>query len=146
MRHGSESSEEDRGAALWHATKALQDVAEALGRTSFLPFAGPSGEDADWQAWQDAEEESRDRCDRAIAEWLECGVLPLLGDHEAYFLGLRFRLAAEFLRKLYLPDGSSVFGHDGLSLQDVVWWMLVDWWEEHGATEAWLDAMARHGG
>ena len=65
---------------------------------------------------------------------------PILDDDEAYFLRRRFDFVSLILQKLFLEDQTSIFSHVGVSLEEVLWWALVDWWEAHGVGEAfWED-------
>ena len=65
---------------------------------------------------------------------------PILDDDEAYFLRRRFDHVSLFLQSLFLDDQTSVFSHAHFSLEEVIWWALVDWWEAHGVSNAfWED-------
>lgn len=82
-----------------------------------------------WDRW---EKESRRECELAVDHWLEHWTLPVLGDAAAYFLCHRFDQASAFLQNLFLDDQTSVFSSGDRSLDEILRWMLVDWWNEHG--------------
>ena len=108
--------------------------------SSIRPFSGPSEEDSDWDAWHEAEKGCRERCEVAIQAWMSSKTFPVLDDDEAYFLRRRFDHVSIFLQRLFLRDQSSPFSYVYDSLDELLWWALVDWWDEWGAGEVfWED-------
>ena len=65
--------------------------------------------------------------------------LPDMADDAAFFVCRRFDQASDFAQNLFLRNQTTVFSHVGVSLDHVVWWLLVDWWEDHGRREAFFE-------
>lgn len=112
--------------------------------SSILPYPIPSEGDLGWDEWHAAEKACRERCEIAIQEWMISKRFPILDDDEAYFLRRRFDMVSLFLQKLFLDDQTSIFSHVGFSLDDVLWWALVDWWEIHGIQQAFFEDLEMH--
>lgn len=121
------------------ATLHMDEAVDVFRRYTSRPFSGPSEDDAMWDAWHVAEVGCRDRCEQAILHWLVHRTLPILDDDEAYFLRRRFDASSMFLQQFFMEDQTSIFSHTGNSVNDVLWWVLVHWWEKHGVGEAWWE-------
>lgn len=125
---------------LLHATWLMDQTVGVFRRHIEPPFAPaltavPVGDYMN--EWYRAEAESRQECEAAVAQWLEARTLPVLGDAAAYFLCHRFDQASDFLQNLFLWDQTTVFSCGDLSLDEVLRWVWVEWWQEHGSRMAW---------
>ena len=121
---------------LLYMTLEMEESVKVIRSGILRPFPepGPDATAGDYMdVWDQADKECRQACEEAIRYWLEHRTLPILDDPEAYFLCRRFDQASEFLQNLFLRDQTTVFSCGDSSLHEVLWWTLVDWWEEHGS-------------
>jgi hypothetical protein len=86
--------------------------------------------------WHAHEFLNRPLCEAAAQRCLAHQTLPPLAPEPGFFLARRFDTVAEFLKNLVLHDGTTVFGHGNLSLDEFLRWMLFDWWRSNGIREA----------
>ncbi|MEI6178383.1 MAG: hypothetical protein WCS43_15935 [Verrucomicrobiota bacterium] len=124
---------------------ASQDMARAcwmLRGTIVLPFSSPTSSDAYWNAWHERESHCRKDCNEAIVYWIQHRRLPLLGaDDVAFYLCRRFDQVSNFVQNLFSEDGKTVF-YSEISLEHLLLWLLIDWWDAHGKREAFFEDLA----
>jgi hypothetical protein len=126
------------------ATLHMDEAFEGFRRDLIQPFAEPATSDEHWTVWHAHELRCRPQWEDAIEYWLANCVRPPLDDGTAYFLCRRFDQVSEFLKNLFVQDLTTVFAHPGLSLNEFLRWMLLDWWESHGIREAYFEDLERY--
>ena len=94
-----------------------------------------------WDGWHGYETLCRSSCENAILQWWETGTFPSVNAETAYFICRRFDSASDFLWSLVLNDGKTVLGHPHVSNLEFTKWLLVPWWESHGAKAAFYEEL-----
>jgi len=133
--HGGNSNPENVSPLLL-ATLHLDQAFAGFRRDVIQPFGEPISSKEHWTAWHNFEQQTQERCERAIEFWIVHRTRPPLDDDVAYFLCRRFDQASFFVQNLFLEDQTTIFTYAGNSLDDVLRWTLIDWWEAHGRREA----------
>ena len=89
------------------------------------------------------ESNCRAACEEAILYWVAHRRLPILReDDEVFYLSRRFEQVSQFVPNLFLNDGSTVFFSE-ISLDHLLYWLLLDWWESHGRREAFIEDLTQ---
>lgn len=121
------------------ASLHMDEAFKGFRRDLIPPFDEPSTSDEHWTIWHERELCSRPSCETGIKQWIADRSRPPLDDEVAFYLCCRFDQVSDFLQSLFLADQTTVFSYAGLSLDEFLWWLLVDWWDSHGRREAYFE-------
>jgi hypothetical protein len=120
------------------ATLHLDEAFAGFRRDLVQPFGEPASSEEHWTVWHAFEQRTEERSERAIEFWLAHRTRPPVDDDVAYFLCRRFDEASSFIQSLFLEDQTTIFTHTGSTLDDVLRWVLFEWWDAHGRREAYF--------
>jgi hypothetical protein len=103
-------------------------------RFPFLSY--PAGSDQAEHAWLAAETKHRIALDDFVRQWIATRKIPPMTDEQMFWFQKRFVAAYEFLYQ-FAPEGQpSIFTFPDVPTEDLLRWMLIDWWVAVGAYEA----------
>jgi hypothetical protein len=108
------------------------------------PFADQPDESGYHERWTEGDAATRSTCARAIREWLSIGALPELDDATVWYLCRRFEAASKFLMRLCVKGEETRFAYLGTPAE-LVEWLLIDWWMNHGAMDTFLEDLESQG-
>jgi len=89
------------------------------------------------QAWQAEDLQYQDILDAICKRFAaERGPFPDLPPRQEYFLWCRFFAAIEFLHQCDMPEGKAMLLYPKASDQEMIEWILVEWWKHRGRDSA----------
>jgi hypothetical protein len=99
-------------------------------------FPAPTDGQKKETKWKEEESSTRHTVDSALDKLLPSGAFPPLGQKEKYFLRLRLVAAYRFLYQFPIGEKSNLFPFPNMSVSEFSFYILKDWWREHGIDEA----------
>ncbi|MBP6603846.1 MAG: hypothetical protein KA250_18670 [Verrucomicrobiales bacterium] len=101
------------------------------------PFPVPGPEDEYMDVWREAEALTHPECEQVIRFWIGHRHLPEdVSPYALFFLCKRFDQASHFVQNMFLGQKTTIFSYQNYSIDEVLWWLLVPWWGEHGSRDA----------
>ena len=129
---------------LLKATLHLDETFDGgMRRDLIQPFPEPGPEDEYMDVWREAEERTHHECEQVIEFWIGHRHLPEdVSPAALFFLCRRFEQASHFVQNMFLDQSWTVFSYADYSIEEVLRWLLVPWWKEHGSREAVFEDLA----
>lgn len=102
-----------------------------------FPFVSyPAGSDRAEHEWLAAETKHRIALDGFVRHWISTRQIPPMSDEHMFWFQKRFQTAWEFLYQFSTEREPSIFQFPDMPVDDLLRWMLIDWWVTVGAYEA----------
>lgn len=88
---------------------------------------------AEEEAWLAGNKIHKNALDSICIRWSkERGSFPDMPPLQEYYLWVRLFAAVEFLHQCDMPEDNTLLPYPKASDQEMIKWLLVDWWERNG--------------